>query len=214
MLSSVLDNFCSILNSFHDAVLAASGTFVIEKSAGDATREVNCISAFVDQLLELAANSCVVVHETGKRTTSFPGAYLTLCLTPIFRLTGNDRWARSGLLPSEGIAHSEKMYEHSAFVAEHVASGYNYLKSQARLHPDHRHHNADKYSWAKGLISVMLNMLAMALGFTLYSRTEDPTQSIKQLLFGDCGCAVLSTEWYHACCISQLGRGIGLGRGT
>ena len=186
MFSSVFDNLCGIFNSFYDAENADAATLVVTKDAQDATREINFIAAFVDVFLDLTAPTGVVWSEGGKRTTSYPGTYLTLCLTPVFRLTGADRWHRTTYLPSNGPASAEQLTNHSKTIAERVSEGYNYLKSQARLPPDRRQTSYDStmYSYAKGGIHVMCNMLACDMGVVFFCRTEDPTQSIKMLVAG------------------------------
>lgn len=184
MFSSVFDSLCSVFNSFYDADKADPATLVVTKDANDATHEINFIAAFVDKFLDLTAPTGVVWSEGGKRTTSFPGTYLTLCLTPVFRLTGSDRWHRTGALPATGPASAEQLTRHSKTIAERVSEGYNYLKSQAQLPPDRQSYVPEKYNRAKGLIYVMANMVACAMGVTLYCRTEDPTQSIKLLAAG------------------------------
>jgi hypothetical protein len=189
MLSPVLQTFGNILNSFHDACLAQTGTLVIVKDLNAAQGEVNCIAEFFDDFIKLAKDH-IVVPEWGRRTTSFPGAYLALCLTPIFKLDGHRRWNRSKEHPfPAGLASADAMVAHATRVGEACASGYKYLKGLARAPQGQRTHDRLVGAQARGLINVMLNMLAMALGFTLYSRTEDPTQSIKLLLFGKCRCA-------------------------
>jgi hypothetical protein len=74
-------------------------------------------------------------------------------------------------------------------IGDGTGTGVRHLIEQARKRPDERTHDPEKMKLARGFAHVLYNALAEALGFSLYSRTEDPAESIKRLAYGNAQCA-------------------------
>lgn len=186
-MASVLLKFGDMLNSFHDAT-DASSNLTITKTVDGSTSEVKYIDDFFKKFIALAGVGGIVLTETGKRTTGFPGAYLCMCLVGTYALKGDERWHRTGCIGGEGLATMEALKAHALSIGNSIGEGAAYLIAEARKPPHERCHDARKWKLARGFLQVHLNALGAAFGFTLFSRTEDPSESAKRLLFSGKRC--------------------------
>jgi hypothetical protein len=110
-----------------------------------------------------------------------PGSYTALCLFCIFRHSGDTKW----WWPEHQLTTVQKYFDHAARIGKELAQGVQFLLECAEQLETWRNANWTRCNRSvTGFLHTCLNIIATDLIFAVYTRTEDPTETINSLLFG------------------------------